>query len=213
MQEALIISPCLYSHSNDKDEASSIKMPKLLNQDSYECICFSCCSCVSPAVYMAFIIEGYCWNDIQHKSSTFILRPHDFGFLWQTTWGSTLSASYANTHSSTLPQMQPFTPFTKLWSSVFTCLCHQKKRQMQPPNRWEELCKCKPVKGNRRFSNKPESANRNSTTLTPLFLSICTSGNLWLVKRNFLSQLCRIFTTKVFKCSVHLFNSVTSKAE
>lgn len=58
MQEALIISSCLYSHSNDKDEASSIKMPKLLNQDSYECICFSCCSCVSPAVYMAFIIEG-----------------------------------------------------------------------------------------------------------------------------------------------------------
>lgn len=57
MQKAFIISPFLYSHSNDKDETSSIKMPKLLNQDSYKHICFSCCPCVPPAVYVALIIE------------------------------------------------------------------------------------------------------------------------------------------------------------
>lgn len=32
-------------------------MPELLNQDSCEGICFYCCPCDSPAVYMAFIIE------------------------------------------------------------------------------------------------------------------------------------------------------------
>lgn len=58
MQKAFIISSFLYSHSNDKDEASSIKMSKLLNQDSYKHICFSCCPCVPPAVYVALIIEG-----------------------------------------------------------------------------------------------------------------------------------------------------------
>lgn len=32
-------------------------MPELLNQDSCEHICFYCCPCDSPAVYVAFIIE------------------------------------------------------------------------------------------------------------------------------------------------------------
>lgn len=104
MQKAFIISPFLYSHSNDKDETSSIKMPKLLNQDSYKHICFSCCPCVPPAVYVALIIERLLlgWYHPQELRMC-PLSPQ----LWMSLINDAkqcVICLYANTHPSSPPQ-------------------------------------------------------------------------------------------------------------
>lgn len=209
MQKAFIISPFLYSHSNDKDEASSIKMPKLLNQDSYKHICFSCCPCVPPAVYVALIIEGLLlgWYHPQ-ELRMYPLSPR----LWISLINDVkqrIICLYASTHSSPPPQTyhsyhpQSFDLLPSLACAIKKsgrCRSHIDERRpanANPSNETEDFTANQKV-----LIDTLQPFRYSSSLSAPLEICDSLEGILFLISAG----------TSISKhmCSVNLFKSTTS---